>query len=107
MESKKCLLRVENIAAASTQVGDHASQVSNAAADGSGRILLLQCLINSCRPVGVVDVLGGGGGVDSGEIWAGGRTSCNVGGTAAARIRVSCSGETRLAMSANPLAALA
>ena len=68
MESKKCLSRVENIAAASTRVGDHASQVSNAAADGSGRILLLQCLISSCCTVSVVDVSGGGGGVDSGEI---------------------------------------
>ena len=80
MESKKCLSRVENIAAASTLVGDRALQVSNAAADGSGRILLLQCLISSCRPVGVVDVLGGGGRVDSGEIWPGGRMSCKVGG---------------------------
>ena len=52
---------------ASTWVGVRASQVSNAAADGSGRILLLQYLISSCHPVGVVDVSGGGGGVDSGE----------------------------------------
>ena len=52
---------------ASTWVGVRASQVSNAAADGSGRILLLQYLISSCHPVGVVDVSGGGDGVDSGE----------------------------------------
>ena len=68
MSSNKCLSRVENIAAASTRVGVRASQVSNAAADGSGRILLLQYLISSCHPVGVFDVSGGGGGVDSGEI---------------------------------------
>ena len=49
---------MENIAAASTRVGVCASQVSNAAADGSGRILLLQYLISSCCPVGVVDVSG-------------------------------------------------
>ena len=68
MSSNKCLSRVENIAAASTRVGVRASQVSNTAADGSGRILLLQYLISSYRPVSVVDVLGGGGGVDSGKI---------------------------------------
>ena len=68
VSSNKCFSRVENIAVASTRVGVRASQVSNAAADESGRILLLQYLISSCQPVGVVDVLGGGGGVDSGEI---------------------------------------
>ena len=58
--------------------------------------------MSSCHPVGIVDVSGGGGGVDNGEIWPGGRTSLSVGGTAAARINVSCSGETRPAMSASP-----
>ena len=68
VSSNKCFSRVENIAAASTRVGVRASQVSNASANGSGRILLLQYLISSCQPAGVVDVLGGGGRVDSGEI---------------------------------------
>ena len=107
ISSNKCFSKVQNTAAASTRVGVRASQVSNTAADRSGRILFLQYLINSWWPVGVVDVSGGGGGVESGKICPGGRTSCNVGGTAAARTSVNCSGETRLAMSANPLAALA
>ena len=107
VSSNKCFSKVQNTAAASTRVGVHASQVSNTAADGSGRILFMQYLINSSRHVGVVDVSGGGGGVESGEICPGGRTSCNVGGTAVAKISVNCSGEMRPAMSANPLAMLA
>ena len=107
VSSNKCFSRVQNTAAASTRVGVCASQVSNTAADGSGRILFLQYLINSCRPDGVVDVFGGSGGVESGEICPGSRMSCNEGGTAAARTSVNCSGEIRPAMSANPLATLA
>ena len=52
-------------------------------------------------------VFGGGGGVERGETTPGGRTNCNVGGTAAANTSVNCSGEIRLAMSAMPRAALA
>ena len=50
---------------------------------------------------------GGGGGVERGETNPGGRTNCNVGGTAAARTSVNCSGAIRVAMSAIPHAALA
>ena len=107
VSSNKCFSKVQNTTVASTRVGVHASQVSNTAADGSGKILFLQYLIKSCWPVAVVDVSGGGGGVENGKICPGGRTSCNVGGTAAARMSVNCSGEMRPAMSASPLAALA
>ena len=58
VSSNKCFSRVENIAVASTRVGVRASQVANAAADGSGRILPLQYLISSWWPVCVVDVSG-------------------------------------------------
>ena len=62
VSSNKCFSRVQKTAAASTRVGVHASQVSNTAADGSGKIIFLQYLIISCRPVAVVDVSGGGWG---------------------------------------------
>ena len=107
VSANKCFSGVQNTAAARSLVGVRASQVSNAESNGSGRILFLQYLINSCQPVGIVEVLGGGGGAASGEICPGGRTSCKIGGTAAARTNVSCSGETSPAMSANPLAVLA
>ena len=103
----KCFSRVQNIAAARTLVGVHASQLLNMECDGFGRILCLQDWINAFRSDGAVDVFGGGGGATSGEVCPGGSTSCNVGGTAAARTNVSCSGETRVAMSANPFAASA
>ena len=61
VSSNKCFSRVENTAVASTRVGIRGLQVSNRAADRSGRILFLQYLISSCPPVGVVEVLGGGG----------------------------------------------
>ena len=96
------------MAVASTRVGVHSSHVLNMAADGSSKIIFLQYLIISCRPAAVVAVSGGGGGgIESGEICPGGRTSCKVGGTAAARTRVNCSGEMRPAISAIPLAVLA
>ena len=104
VSSNKCFSRVQNTAAARTLVGVRASQLLNAESDGSGRILSLQYRINSFRSDGIVDVLWGGGGATRGEICPGGRTSCKVGGTAVARTTVICSGETRLAMSANPLA---
>ena len=91
----------------STLVGVRFLQLLIQSAAGSGRILFLQYLIISCLPVTVVAVVGGGRGDDSGEICPGGRTRCNVGGTAAARTKVSCSGDTRFAMSASPLAAAA
>ena len=50
---------------------------------------------------------GGGGGVDRGETVPAGRESCRVGGTAAARIKVICSGVTAVASSASPFAAWA
>ena len=62
ISSNKCFSNVQKTAVASTRVGVHASQVSNTAADGSGKILFLQNLIISCWPVAVVDVSGGGGG---------------------------------------------
>ena len=47
---------------------------------------------------------GGGGGVDRGDMLPGGRVSWSVSSTAAARIRVSCSGDTVSANSAKPFA---
>ena len=44
------------------------------------------------RPSRVVIVAGCGGGADKGEMVPTGRESCKVDGTAAARIRVICSG---------------
>ena len=70
-------------------------------------MLSLQNWISSFRSDGVVDVLGIGGGATRGETWPGGKTSCRVGGTAAARTTVNCSGETRFATSAKPFAAAA
>ena len=43
VESKRCLSRIENIAAARTRVGVRGSQFSNAAAKWFGKICLLQC----------------------------------------------------------------
>ena len=91
------------MAAARTLVGVRASQLLNAECDGSGRMLFLQNWISSFRSDSVVDVLGTGGGARRGETWPGGRTSCRVGGTAAARTIVNCSGETRFATWPNPL----
>ena len=107
VSSNKCFSRVQYTAAARTLVGVRASQLLNAESDGSGRMLFLQNWISSFWSDDVVDVLGGGGGARRGEIWPGGRTSCRVGGTAAARTTISCSGETRLATLANPFAAAA
>ena len=68
-------------------------------------MLSLQNWISSFRSDGVVVVLGIGGGATRGETWPGGKTSCRVGGTAAARTTVNCSGEIRFATSAKPFAA--
>ena len=61
----------------------------------------------SWQPSRVVVVTGCGGGADKGETVPAGRESCKVGGTAAARIRVICSGVTVVARSASPFAAWA
>ena len=103
----KCFSRVQNTAAVRTLVGVCASQLLNIECDGFGKILCLQDWINSFQSDGAVDVFWGGGSATSGEVCPGGRMSCKVGGTAAARTNVSCSGETRVAMSANPFAASA
>ena len=103
----KCFSRVQKMAVTSTWVGVHSSHSLNTSADGSGKIIFLQYLIISCLPAAVVAVFGGGGGVESGEICPGSRTSCKVGRTAAARMRVNCSGDMRPAISAIPLAAFA
>ena len=63
--------------------------------------------MSSFRSDGVVDVLGTGGGATRGETWPGGKTRCRVGGTAATRTTVNCSGETRFATSAKPFVAVA
>ena len=62
VSSNKCFSSVQKTAAASTRVGVRSLQVSNTAADGSGKIIFLQYLSISCRPAAVVDVSGGGGG---------------------------------------------
>ena len=98
---------MQKTATASTWVGVHSSHSLNASAAGSGKIMFLQYLIMACLPVAVIAVVGGGGGADNGDICPGGKTSCKVGRTAAARTRVNCSGEMRPAMSAIPLAAFA
>ena len=103
----KCFSKVQKMAAASTWVGVRSSHSLNASADGSGKIIFLQYLIISCMPAAVVAVVGAGMGAESGEICPGGRTSCRVGSTAAARTRVNCSGEMRPAISVIPLAAFA
>ena len=72
-----------------------------------GRIMFLQYFIISSLPTAVVAGFGDGGGVERGETTPGGRTNCNVGGTAAAKTSVNCSGEIRLAISALPRVALA
>ena len=53
----------------------------------------------SCLPATVLVVMGGGGGAVNGDVVPGGRTKCRVGGTAAARITVNCSGVTSPARS--------
>ena len=107
VSSKRCFSSVENIAAASTWTGDLSSHFRNASSVEVGKIFVLQYFTISNLPNAVVAGFGGGGGVERGETNPGGRTNCNVGGTAAARTSVSCSGAIRVAMSAIPHAALA
>ena len=102
LSSKYFLSKVQNIAAAKTQVGAFFSQLSKQSAAGSGNMFFLQYLITSCHPASVATVVGGGGGVDSGDAVPGGNTNWIVGGTAAARIKVICSGVMSVARSAIP-----
>ena len=106
VSSNRCFPKVQNIAAASTRTGVHSSHFWNTSAVDCGRILVLQYFSISSLPTAVVAVFGGGGGVERGETTPGGRTNCNVGGTAAANTSVNCSGAMRVAMSAMPRAAL-
>ena len=94
-------------AAAKTLVGVRSSNWSNAECDGSGRMAFLQNCISSLRSDGVLDVLGVGGGARRGKTWPGGKTSWRFGCTAAVRIIVKCSGDTRFATSAKFFAAAA
>ena len=106
VSSNRCFSKVQNIAAASTQTGVRSSHFWNTSAVDWGRILVLQYFSISSLPTAVVAVFGGGGGVERGETTPGGRTNCNVGGTAAANTSVNCSGAMRVAMSAMPRATL-
>ena len=65
-------------------------------------MFFLQYLITSCRSASVAAVVGGGGGVESGDAEPGGNTIWIVGGTAAASIRVICSGVMSEASSTIP-----
>ena len=85
--------------------GGCSSHFWNTSSVDCGRILVLQYFSISSLPTAVVAVFGGGGGVERGETTPGGRTNCNVGGTAAAKTSVNCSGAMRVAMSAMPRAA--
>ena len=106
VSSNRCFSKVQKIAAASTRMGVCSSHCWNTSSVGFGRILFLQYFIISGLPTTVVAGFGGGGGVERGETTPGGRTNCNVGGTAAAKTSVNCSREIRLAISAMPHAAL-
>ena len=64
---------------------------------GLGRIFHLQIFTTSCLPAAVF-VVGIGGGAVNRDVVPGGRTRCMTSGMAAAIIRVSCSGVTRLTM---------
>ena len=77
-------------------MGDHSSHFRNASSVGVGRIFVLQYFTISNLPAVVVAGVGGGGGVERGETTPGGRTNCNVGGTAAAKTSVNCSGRSEL-----------
>ena len=102
LSSKYFCSKVQNIATAKTQVGVFFSHLSKQSAAGSGNMFFLQYLITSCHPASVATVVGGSGGVDNGDAVPGGNTNCIVGGTAAASIRVNCSGVMSEASSAIP-----
>ena len=102
LSSKYFRSKVQNIAAAKTRVGAFFSHLSKQSAAGSGNMFFLQYLTTSCRPASVATVVGGGGGVDNGDVVLGGNTNWIVGGTAAASIRVICSGVMSEASSAIP-----
>ena len=100
--SKYFRSKVQNIAAAKTQVGAFLSHLSKQSAAGSGNMFFLQYLITSCRSASVAAVVGGGGGVESSDAEPGGNTIWIVGGMAAASTRVICSGVMSEASSAIP-----
>ena len=102
LSSKYFRSKVQNIAAAKTRVGAFFSHLSKQSAAGSGNMFFLQYLITSCHPASVATVVGGGGGVDSGDAVPGGKTNWIVGGTAAASIKVICSGVMSEASSTIP-----
>ena len=106
VSSNRCFSSVQYKAAASTRTGDRSSHFRNASSVEVGRIFVLQYFTISNLPTIVVAGFGGGGGVERGETTPSGRTNCNVGGTAAAKTSVNCSGAMRVAMSAIPCAAL-
>ena len=107
VSSNRCFSKVQKTATASTRTGVRLSHRWYTSSVAFSRTRSYNTFIISSLPAAVVAVFGGGGGVESGEICPGGRTSCNVGGTAAARTSVNCSGEMRLAISAMPRAVLA
>ena len=90
--SNRCFSSAQNIAAASTWTGDRSSHFRNASSVEVGRIFVLQYFTISNLPTIVVAGFGGGGGVERGKTTPGGRTNCNVGGTAAAKTSVNSSG---------------
>ena len=102
LSSKYLRSKVQNIAAAKTRVGAFLSHLSKQFAAGSGSMFFLQYLITFCLSASVAAVVGGSGGVESGDAEPGGSTIWIVGGTAAASIRVICSGVMSEASSAIP-----
>ena len=102
LSSKYLRSKVQNIAAAKTRVGAFLSHLSKQFAAGSGNMFFLQYLITFCLSASVAAVVGGGCGVKSGNVEPGGNTIWIVGGTAAASIRVICSGVMSEASSAIP-----
>ena len=102
----RCFSKVQKIAAARTRTDVRSSHCWNTSSVDFGRILVLQYFIISSLPIAVVAGFGGGGGVERGETTPGGRTNCNVGGTATANTSVNYSGWMRVAMSAMPCATL-
>ena len=102
LSSKYFRSKVQNIAAAKTRVGAFLSHLWKQFAAGSGNMFFLQYLTTSCHPASVATVVGGGGGVDSGDAVPGGNTNWIVDGTAAASIKVICSGVMSEARSVIP-----
>ena len=75
LSSKYFHSKVRNIAMAKTRVGAFFSHLWKQSAAGSGNMFFLQYLTTSCRPASVATVVGGSGGVDSGDAVPGGNTT--------------------------------